>query len=305
MRILESISRFSKFHFNRLKMFFIFTILTVAIISCKESNQVVIPEIQFLQMKDSSCHLDRCYYSAMIYDSLLILTSDCDSNYFHLFNKTTLEPILSFGTRGKGPTDFSTPIPFKTNSLIEAPSTTIEYYNLNSPIISSINFLEIIHNMEISSCINSNIIDPDLFMNIELNKINNNEIAGINIAEPYGLFYIYNLKTKSKTWVDFSPKFKSFDESLTSVIYSGSLCSNTKVLAFANKFFDEISFYYIDGKLLKKYNFSEIRKPIINYGNKESKMIDLSSNIYFAKSYFFHAGGLCSAYYYDGAKQAK
>lgn len=289
MKTTNFVSRTSRIRFNILKSYFVFFIFFIATVSCTNKKQVIIPEIEFLKARDSISYPDKCYYSAMIYDSLLVLTTDCDSNYFHIFNKNTLKPILSFGTKGKGPTDFSTPLPFKTNSLMEAPFTNIDYYNANSPVISSINFPNIINKIELSSCIKSNTIDEDLFMNIELNKISDYEIAGIDIGRSNGLFYIYNSKTKTKNWIDFSPGLKSFDERLSSVIYAGSLCSNNKVLVFANKFFDEISFYSADGELLKKYNFAGGREPEIN---SEDMFIEATSQIYFTKSY------ATSQYYY-------
>lgn len=257
-------------------------LLIVVAISCSTKNRDKLPQTELLAAIDSITLHDKCYYTAMIYDSLVLLTTDCDTNYFHIYSKNTLRHILSFGKKGKGPSDFSSPFPFKTNSLILEPFTALEYFNLNSPLISSIDFSNITKYEDILSHINTTLIDIDLFMNIELNKINESEIAGIDIGRPNGLFFIYNSNSKTKKWIEFSPKLKSFDSRLTSTIYAGSLCTNRKVLVFANKFFDEISFYRTDGNLIKKYNYTYGSQPSINSNNNT---LDTSSKIYFTKSY--------------------
>ena len=50
---------------------------------------------------------DRAYVDMMILDSLLILIADKDSNYFHLYNSTTMKPLISFGGKGSAEFEFN------------------------------------------------------------------------------------------------------------------------------------------------------------------------------------------------------
>lgn len=259
----------------------IFSGLLIMLTSCDLNSNKTTPKSQELVIKDSIKYINKCYYSAMIYDTLLVLLSDCDSNYFHVFNKYTLKPIIHFGRKGKGPEDFSTPFPFKTNSITKLNHGEVEYYNLNSPLIAKIDFNKANLEDGRSSYITSKIIDEELYANMELNKISENFIAGIELGSPDGLFFIYDKRTKEKKWIEYLPKLEDIYNEFR-LVYLGSLCSNLTTLAFANKFFDQISFYNSDGIIFKKYSFSENEKPRLNL---YSKTIEPSSKIYFAKSY--------------------
>jgi len=257
----------------RIKIITFSIFLSVILISCstKEITPLVLSEELLVNNKVSV--RNGCFNTALIYDSLLILIAECDSNYFHIYNKNTLNFIWKFGKKGRGPVDFNFPFPYTNTNLNEEKYI---FYDLNIPKESFINFNKVVTGHSLSDCISTKVIDVNLFSCNELNFIENNRVIGQDLDKSEGLFFIYDTKLKKKEWINYIPKFKIKSKYRNSV-YTGSLCSDGETIVFSPRHFDLVLFFNSQGNLFKEYNFSKIKKPILS---KQFSGVDYNSLLY-------------------------
>lgn len=236
-----------------------------------------------LKSKQSVIIPDGCYHDIfIIHDSLLVLISECDTNYFSVFDKKSLKLIAKFGNKGKGPYDFNFPFPFKTNSLEQDNMVSFDFYNLNMPIISKINFENVLRDKSSKNNIQTQLMNKELFGLDELCQLSDNSIAGIDHNNPYGLFTFYNEMKESKIWISYAPLYKDIESRYYNSMYYGTLCSNGEIIAYAYRYFDIVSFYDLDGKILKQSSYSRITKPALS---KRFSGVEDSNIIYYTHSF--------------------
>jgi len=270
---------------------FLIILFGVLIISCSKNEIHPLATTNDLEVIDTTVIKDGCYYTAFIYDSLLVLTSNCDDYIFHIYDKQTLKFIKKFGTKGRGPYEFNLPFPNRTNTTTDNADSIFCFFDLNIPRLSSINFTDIVHNEEIPESMTTEDQDIDLFACDMLNKLSENKIVGhdVNIGSADGMFFIYDRNTQKKKWIDYIPNYNIAPEYRWQAYY-GEVYSNTKIIIFAARYFDEVLFFDTDGKLIHEYYFSEILKPSLN---KQDLIIDYKSsflytiNIYGTKDYCY------------------
>ena len=269
--------------FQKLALYLSIVLLVTIGNSCSNEKIEKLSDLKLLECQQSAIIQDGCYHDIFIvHDSLLVLISNCDTNYFSVYNKETLKLITSFGNKGKGPYDFNFPFPFKTNNLEQSSEKSLNFQNLNLPTLTSINFEGIIKTGSLKDNIHSQTIDKELYGLAELCQLSNNNIAGWEFDNPSGFFSIYNKSTKNKTWITYYPLFKDVESRYFRSLYYGTLCSNGHTIVFANRYLDIISFYDLDGKLIKQHSYSEITKPLLS---KAFSGVEESNRLYYISSF--------------------
>jgi hypothetical protein len=240
-----------------------FVLLFTIVLSCTKKNEVtnitVTNQTKILKEVTIS---NKCFQNSFIYDSLLVLIADCDSYYFHVYNKLNLNYITKFGKKGRSPHEFFYPLPYITNTSHGANGSIFKFFDLNLKQEKIIDFSKYTNSPD-SKFITSRMMDKNLSSSIELNQLNNGCVAGKDIDFSGGLFFIYDSISKNKKWVDFIPKLK-IEEKYRVLAYYGLICSNSNRIFYASRHFDEVLFFDNEGKLLKEYYFSEIKKPILS-----------------------------------------
>ncbi|MBV2247996.1 MAG: hypothetical protein KUL83_12570 [Lentimicrobium sp.] len=283
------------YYLQKIVLYFSILLLITTGNFCSNEKTEKLNNLIPLVSQQSATIQDGCYHDIfIIHDSLLVLISECDTIYFSVYNKNTLKLITRFGKKGKGPYDFNYPFPFKTNNLDQDNKIFFDFYNLNLPTFTSINFEGIIKMGNFKGNIKSQITDKELFGPSEFNQLSNDNIAGLDNDNPNGLFFIYNKSTKNMTWITYTPLFKDVESRYLNSLYYGTLCSNGQTLVFAYRYLDIISFYDLDGKLLKQYSYSQIAKPTLSTsfsGVEDTNRIFYISSFGTKKYYLVHRAG--------------
>lgn len=245
----------------RINKISLLTILPIFYISCYQANKEEITSITETNTlkKDTVYYVqDRSFTDMMILDSLLILIANKDSNYFHVYNKITLKPLINFAKKGSAEFEFNhTPFFIKQHSINK---DYFEVYDLFS--LKRINIKNIIDGNNIAYEIKSKSMDEELTFSREIIPIDSNFFAGSSLSRSEGLFYIYNKKSRNKKWVTYNPKLKLNSKHYDSVYYGLiEISPNGETIVYCPRFFDRVLFFNKNGKLSKTLNFSTIKAP--------------------------------------------
>ena len=212
--------------------------------------------------KDSIYNIeDKAYVDMMILDSLLILIADKDDNYFHIFNKKTMDSLISFGKKGNAEFEFNHRPLFRKNYY-----ENFEYFEVYDPLfLKRINIKNITEGANISGEIKSERLDEELVLSREIAGIDSSRytIAGTTLDSSNGLFYIYYKKSKSKKWASYNPKLK-IDKRYYDNVYYGLIESSpdNETIVYCPRFFNRILFYNKNGEIVKELNFSKVEAPL-------------------------------------------
>jgi len=259
-------------------------LISFVIISCSTNEITPLDVSKELHTNKYVTIPDGCYTESFIFDSFLVLIASCDSNYFQVYNKNTLEFVRKFGIKGKSPHEFLLPLPYKTNTTSNLTDSILCFYDLNLARNQYIDFQKITKGLMPYECVSMRPIDKQLLFSNDLSFLEGNKIAGRSIDVSEGLFFIYNTKSKKKKWIDYLPHL-SINERYRLLAYYGYLCSNTKSIVYASRYFDEILFYDLNGQIFKEHYFSKIKKPILS---KEFSGVSDESMLYTMKIYGTH-----------------
>jgi hypothetical protein len=233
--------------------------------ACSDEPKVVtlLSPTKVLEIETTAVIQDNCFNYSFLVDSLLVFISECDTNYFHIYNKNTLEFIMKFGTRGRAPFEFETPIPYPSNTAtLSTKSKSFYFYDINLEQTKIIDFNKLIQGYDVSECVTST-ANINLFGSIYLNLLEGSKITGQNIDRSEGLFFIYDSKSEKINWVDYLPNYR-MQERYRNLTYRGRPCSDGKNIAFASRYFDQVLFFNNEGQLLKEHYFSEVKKPVLS-----------------------------------------
>ena len=237
-------------------------LFSVLYISCSQVKEEISPVTEIIQLKkDTVYHIqDRAYVDMMILDSLLLLIANKDSNYFHVFNKVTMDPLISFGNKGNAGFEFNyTPLFIK--QYYESKGY-IEVFDLFS--LKRINISNIIEGRSITGEIKSEKMDEKLAVSREIVSIDNNYFAGTSLNRSDGLLYVYHKNNRNKKWIPYNPKLKMNKKYYESVYYGlVEISPDSETIVYCPRFFNRVLFFTRDGKLSKALNFSEIKAPMV------------------------------------------
>lgn len=204
---------------------------------------------------------DRAYVDMMILDSLLILIADKDSNYFHLYNSTTMKPLISFGGKGSAEFEFNHRPLFKKQHYENIDD--IEVYDILSS--KKINIKNILDGGNVAKEITSERLDEKIMMSKDIINLDSNTIAGTSLDNPDGLFYIFHTQSRKKEWASFNPKPK-IDKRYHSGLYYGliEVSPDSETIVYCPRFFNRILFFNNKGELFRRLNFSEVKAPVLS-----------------------------------------
>ena len=113
-------------------------------------------------------------------------------------------------------------------------------------------------------------------------------VVGTNYGKPEGLFFILDLVSGDKRWVEYNPKF-NIESKYKILCYYGDVYSNERIVSFAARYIDEVLFFNIEGKLIKANYFSETKVPLLtkDYAGIDNKSPTYTFNSYATKDHFF------------------
>ena len=230
--------------------------------SCSQVKEEITPitEIHALR-KDTVFKIqDRDFVDMMIKDSLLILIANKDSLYFHVFSKTTLNPIINFAKKGNAEFEFNyRPLFLKQHYENK---NYFEVFDLFS--IKKINIKNILDENNIAGEIKSDRQNEDLTFSREILRLDSNFFTGTSLNRSEGLFYIYDIKNRNKKWINFNPKLKINKKYYDSVYYGLiEVSPDSEKIVYCPRFFNRILFFNRDGELIKTLNFSKTKTPTI------------------------------------------
>ena len=229
-------------------------------ISCSQEKEKITPITIIQPLRQDTVYKipDRGFVDILILDSLLIFIANKDSNYFHIYNKVSMEPIIQFGKKGNAEFEFnSTPLFVKQyyeNSIF------FEVFDLFS--MRKINIKNIINGSNISEEIKANRMDEELFLSRNIAVLDSNLYARTSLNVSKGLFHIYDKKNKHKKWIDYNPKLKIHKKYYDSVYYGLiEVSPDNETIVYCPRFFDRILFFNRKGELQNTLNFSKIKAP--------------------------------------------
>jgi hypothetical protein len=282
-----------------MKRFFYFLIIVLCF-SCKEkenikTEQIQIPEPNEMEIVETTLIPAKCAIDNFIMvDSLLLMTTYCDSMCFSVYNKFTHEFVISFGNKGNRQFDISFPLLYKQENY---DAEKILAYDSDLCRNITINLDSIVKGYNPYSQIKFTRQDKELWWTGELSHINENKIVGSNMASfsGDGMFFIYNTQTKEKQWIDFNPKYEYDINDYLRFVYDNVIATskNRQSIAVAFRSIDMICLYDFDGSCKKRICFSELKKPVVD---KKRKIIDEDEKLYFfrifgTEKYFYAVRG--------------
>jgi hypothetical protein len=270
---------------------YIYFLIILSCFSCKENYEIsLLPAPKELEVVKTT-PIDKCPRELIMLDTLVMMTTLCDFHCFSIYNKFTHEFIISFLDRGQKEFDFDLPSLY---SSVDYDIKKILCYDLNSLKNAEINVDSILHGANPYTQIKYSKKDKELFWNINLSYIDDNEIVGSNNGNTVGegMFFIYDRKTKEKQWIDYAPKFEYEDKLTLPGAYSNVIAANQdkKTIVAAFRVIDMVCFYNFDGSLKKRICFSEPRQPKTM---QNSPIVDMEQKMFFihifATSKYFYA----------------
>lgn len=247
------------------KILAFFSLICIIHSSCSDKKYYpvteIIPTKQVEKVNESIQIVEGCYSDCFILDSLLILIANCDSNYFHVYDKRTLSLILKFGIKGEGPNDFSRPTVYNSTLTKLEQNGIISFYDIHLGYNKDVNFGEILQGKSLTNNILAQPMSKDLLPCYEINFISKDKIVMRSVDEEKGLFMFYNPLKEEKKWVKHHPKMKGAEGKRH--VYYGLVHSNPskKSIVYSSRYFDEILFFDLEGNLNKEYYFSEMKLP--------------------------------------------
>ncbi|MDR0745696.1 MAG: hypothetical protein LBF17_04290 [Mediterranea sp.] len=251
-----------------MRKIYLILLFSLSLMSCsKQVEQISLVELSPIEKKDmyekQIRMTESCYSDCFILDSMLILIANCDTNYFHVYNKQSLQLIKKFGIEGEAPHDFLRPIPYNTNYLEN--NGIRNFHDIRTGYNKEVNFNKIISGHNLADCILAKPVDQALLPCHEINFVNENKIIMRSVDEGDGLFMSYDPKTGKKNWVDFYPEI-DVEDKLKRYVYYGLVHANPQknAVAFFYRYFDGVLFFDLNGKMKRNYFFSEIRKPAMS-----------------------------------------
>ncbi len=234
-----------------------------------------------LSIDESRLIKNSCFGSSFIVDDFVVFIADCDSLYFHVFDKHTLDFKFKFGNQGRGPAEFDYPHPFLTNTTRLQKDDYYYFYEPNLFQVKKINFNRIMEGYIDEGAISSYYMDREMYAAMDWNQLDDNRIAAVHYDYPEGLFFIYNTENKKTNWAKYIHSFAMEDRFKTEVFY-GRLVSNGETIFFASRNFDEILVFDNRGKLQKRHHFSPIDMPILS---RQFTGVAYESIVYFTAVY--------------------
>ena len=116
----------------------------------------------------------------------------------------------------------------------------------------------------ISDCVTSIPIEKDLMGSDEIRIFDDHRFVGINTtSQSEGMFFVYDSQRKSMKWIEPVPKVKGIDDRHKVYLHNGvfSVNSSKKSIVYATRYYDQVLFYDLSGKLQKQHVFSPLEKP--------------------------------------------
>ncbi|KYG79571.1 TolB-like protein [Roseivirga ehrenbergii] len=196
------------------------------------------------------------------FGDLIIIQDDADSMVYKVFNRHTLEFIVSFGKKGMGPNEISFG-PTAVHQDIEN-TESFEFYDFGKKRLIKLSLENILAN-DIANFSQYVVFPPEL-INAQLAIfLDEDHVVGSGGIREGKLFF-YNTNTESIKYTDFIPKTKKPlpTDRDRGYLYSNKMTVNreAKRIAVVNEYFKQLEIYNYEGALVKTYSFPDTEEPI-------------------------------------------
>ena len=173
---------------NKIIISFIF--FSFLFVSCSQVKEEIyeISEGKPLILESIYNIQDRSFNDMIILDSLLIFISSKDLNYFHVYDKNNLRPVISFGKKGNAGFEFSH-LPFFTKRTYNGEGF-FEVFDILST--KRVNLKNIIDGSSIVNEVISERLNDKITYSRNIVSLDSSIFVGTSLNESKGLFYIYD-----------------------------------------------------------------------------------------------------------------
>lgn len=238
--------------------------------SCNNENVERVSLENYIEPKPANYPLIQtlCCNDIIAGDSLVLINNWCsDSGFFHVLKYPEMIKMNSFALKGRGPGEYETP--FFINNIVEKNQDFIfSVYDLNLKVKGDYILSQnngIANKKDKTGLVRKEEIPDKIFPCINL-AIADSCYYGNDLGFKEGLFFIYDLRTGARSWIDFIPnKNKVKQKSHESFVFSNQLAvnGNKKKLVVAMKYLNNINFFDTRGTFLKSISIGNDIMPVI------------------------------------------
>jgi lipoprotein len=240
----------------------IFICFIFLFIACEEEEITSLEVTRNIQTFCKAQIQAKCFSNGIYRDSILFFIAECspEEKYIYMYNDS-LQPTCSFGEKGRLFSEFNMPF-FYRNSQLHKQDSIIQIYDINLLQEKYMNLNLINRKLDF---IDGRYFPPQLYFSENLNQIDNNTLVGNSIETQNGIFFIYKYDSDSITWIKYNTGFNFKNPQIQYDVHKNIICANPskRVLYAGYRFLDLIQLYDVDGKLLKKIQFSKLKKPLL------------------------------------------
>ncbi len=256
----------------QLRSIHIVLFLLVCLLACKNKKIQNIDLNNAIELKGKKLEeiLNLCHNDIIVNNNLLVLIDWCSENFFfHVFKYSPIKKLDAFGTKGRGPDEYISPFFFNSPVTSNA-GLPFSVYDLNRGMIGNyhIKYNEDSSSVDIRSR-NSIRIPGQIFPCFDLSFIDSC-YYGNGLAAGEGLYFIYNVNTERKQWIDFRPKsFLNTQQGVGNIVFSNRIITNQDKnrIVVAMKHFNKIYFYDLEGRYSKSISIGENILPVMMKNN--------------------------------------
>jgi hypothetical protein len=196
------------------------------------------------------------------YGDLIIIQDDADTMVYKVFNKSTLEFVVSFGKKGMGPNEISFG-PTAIHQDIEN-SGGFEFYDFGKKRLIKLSLENILAN-NITDFSQYVVFPPELINAQRAIFLDKEHVVGSGGIREGKLFF-YNTNTEVIKYTDFIPKTKKPlpTDRDRGYLYNNEMTVNrvAKKVAVVNNYFKQLEIYNYEGALVANYSFPDTKEPI-------------------------------------------
>ena len=259
---VQRVLLYSNMYFD-MKFLIIMGVLSI-LWGCRSPHEIlVIRETKPLITEDSVRLGNNCTMDMTLIDSSIILFNHCSNHFFSIFDPSSLKPVCSFGTKGKGPNEFQYPMQDRSLQSIND-NTSLLIYDGNLLAKKELEIPALLRDTVVYNFHSEN-LPKILFANKDVNRLNDTLYAGIPMSKYEGPFAILDIKNDKTVWSesDWGFTMPQRSEMLSYLITYGSLCANTKkqIIVRSYRNIDMIQLFGFDGRLVKNICLSKPECP--------------------------------------------
>jgi hypothetical protein len=245
--------------------------VTLLLPSCNNEKAERVSLDNYFELKPTKYPLIQtlCINDIMAGDNLVLINDWCsDSGFFHVIDYPEMKKTYSFALKGRGPGEYITPF-FINNIVDKTQLLNFSVYDLNLKLKGDYTLSQnngIANKKDKTGLVRKKVIPDKIFPCINLSMYDSC-YYGNDLGFTEGLFFIYDLRTDTRRWIDFVPnKDRVKQKSHPSFVFTNRLAvnGNKKKIAVAMTYFNNVNFFDIQGTYLKSISVGQNFLPVID-----------------------------------------